>query len=137
MKSSWNSLVKNVQLIQKKSRSTKEGSDSWTNQVFLVLYLNMGFELLRDPTLPSEVISELDMCYSKATEKANKRSKSKETEDPHWLEVVTDILLSLLSRNQHLLRSIVVSVWSLLAEHITPNALHQVLDVMTLCRDFQ
>lgn len=137
-------MKKGVEKIQKKNRTTKQ-ADSWTGQVFLVLYINMGFELLRQPAVPSEIIAELDTCYSKATEKENSTKKTKSTkakqldmsEDPHWLEVVTDILLSLLSRNQHLLRSIVVSVWSLLAEHITPNALQQVLDVrktkLTLC----
>ena len=98
----------------------------------MVLYINMGFELLRQPTLSSEVIADLDTCYSKATEKVTKKSKAAKAlaeTDPHWLEVVTDILLSLLSSKQHLFRSIVVSVWSLLAEHITPNALQQILDV--------
>lgn len=132
MKALWNNLQKDVQKIQKKNRTTKQ-ADSWTGQFFLVLYISMGFELLRQPALASEVIAELDTCYQKATEKETKKSKAakaKEFEtDPHWLEVVTDILLSLLSRNQHLLRSIVVSVWSLLAEHITPNVLQQVLDV--------
>lgn len=136
MKAYWKNLKKVVEKIQKKNRATKE-TDSWTGQVFLVLYINMGFELLRQPALPSEIIAELDTCYSKATENSNRKTKAAKAkqletpEDPHWLEVVTDILLSLLSRNQHLLRSIVVSVWSLLAEHVTPNALQQVLDVGT------
>ena len=130
MKSHWNNLLKGVQKIQKKNRTTKQ-ADSWTGQVFLVLYLNMGFELLRDSALPAEIITELDTCYTKATQKVTRKTKKEEGEDPHWLEVVTDILLSLLSRNQHLLRSIVVSVWSLLSEHVTPNALQQVLDVNT------
>ncbi|KAI9561474.1 hypothetical protein GHT06_012432 [Daphnia sinensis] len=135
VKEYWKNLKKVVEKIQKKNRTTKE-TDSWTGQVFLVLYINMGFELLRQPELPSEIIAELDTCYSKATENSNKKTKAAKAkqletpEDPHWLEVVTDILLSLLSRNQHLLRSIVVSVWSLLAEHVTPNALQQVLDVI-------
>ncbi|XP_045035589.1 myb-binding protein 1A-like protein [Daphnia magna] len=135
VKAYWKNLKKVVEKIQKKNRTTKE-TDSWTGQVFLVLYINMGFELLRQPALPSEIIAELDTCYSKATENSNRKTKAAKAkqletpEDPHWLEVVTDILLSLLSRNQHLLRSIVVSVWSLLAEHVTPNALQQVLDVI-------
>ncbi|KAK4004573.1 hypothetical protein OUZ56_006306 [Daphnia magna] len=135
VKAYWKNLKKVVEKIQKKNRATKE-TDSWTGQVFLVLYINMGFELLRQPALPSEIIAELDTCYSKATENSNRKTKAAKAkqletpEDPHWLEVVTDILLSLLSRNQHLLRSIVVSVWSLLAEHVTPNALQQVLDVI-------
>ncbi|XP_057372499.1 myb-binding protein 1A-like protein [Daphnia carinata] len=135
VKAYWRNIKKVAEKIQKKKRAAKE-TDSWTDQVFLVLYINMGFELLRQPALPSEIITELDTCYSKATENSNKKTKAAKAkqletpEDPHWLEVVTDILLSLLSRNQHLLRSIVVSVWSLLAEHVTPNALQQVLDVI-------
>uniref|UniRef100_A0A0P6EY25 Myb-binding protein 1A n=1 Tax=Daphnia magna TaxID=35525 RepID=A0A0P6EY25_9CRUS len=135
VKAYWKNLKKVVEKIQKKNRATKE-TDSWTGQVFLVLYINMGFELLRQPALPFEIIAELDTCYSKATENSNRKTKAAKAkqletpEDPHWLEVVTDILLSLLSRNQHLLRSIVVSRWSLLAEHVTPNALQQVLDVI-------
>lgn len=132
VKSHWNNLLKGVQKIEKKSKTTKQ-ADRWTVQVFLVLYLHMGFELLRDPVLSAEIITELDTCYTKATEKVTKKTKAKvDNGDPHWLEVVTDILLSLLSRNQHLLRSIVLSVWSLLSEHITPNALQQVLDVNIL-----
>ena len=136
MKTTWNHLVKNVEKIEKKETSAKP-DDKWTYQVFLVLYLNLGFEMLRDPVMPKEVMEELDTCYSKATEIKKKtrritRSKLQEEQDqdPHWLEVVTDILLSLLSRDQHLLRTVVVSVWSMLAEHITVDVLQQVLDVI-------
>ena len=92
----------------------------------------MALELLREPVLAAEVIDELDACYTKATEKKKKTTKKTvavEEEEPNWLEVVTDILLSLLSQDQHLLRSLVLSVWSLLANHITVPALQQVLDV--------
>ena len=143
MKLTWKHLVKNVNQIEKKESAAKP-NDRWTYQVFLVLYLNLGFEMLRDPAMPKEVIDELDTCYAKATEVKKKkkptrrttRSKLQEEEeeetvdDPHWLEVVTDILLSLLSRDQHLLRTVVVSVWSMLAEHLTVDALQQVLDVI-------
>ena len=128
VKAIWTGILKSVEQIEKKKRSAKE-TDAWTGQVFLVLYLNMAFELLRDSTLPVEVIGELDTCYAKATEKKPKKIRAGQPEDPHWLEVVVDILLSLLSRNQHLLRSIVVSVWSLVAEHLTTDTLQQVLDV--------
>lgn len=124
----WNSVLKSAETIEKKQRSTKP-ADCWTGQVFLVLYLNMGFELLRDHVLPNEIIGELDTCYLRATDTKKKKNKAREEEDPHWLAVVTDILLSLLSRNQHLLRTIVVSVWSLVVEHLTVDTLQQVLDV--------
>ena len=134
--------MKNIETIAKKESAAKP-DDRWTYQVFLVLYLNLGFEMLRDPVMPKDVIDELDTCYAKATEVKKKkatrrttRSKLQEEEkeetvdDPHWLEVVTDILLSLLSRDSHLLRTVVVSVWSMLAEHLTVDVLQQVLDVI-------
>lgn len=119
-----------VKKIAKNEKSIKK-ENTWTSQVFLVLFLNMALELLREPALAAEVISELDACYTKATEKKKKKSAKgvAEEEEPNWLEVVTDILLSLLSQDQHLLRSLVLSVWSLLASHITVTALQQVLDV--------
>ena len=83
----------------------------------MILYINMGFELFREPDLPSELIAELDTCYRALSET-----------DPQWLNEITYILLSLLSI-KHQSRCIVVSVWSILAEHITPNTLQQVLNV--------
>ena len=90
----------------------------------MVLYINMGFELFREPDLTSEIIAELDTYYSKATETANALSET----DPQWLNDLTYFLTSLLSI-PHQSRNIVVSGWSILAEHITPNALQQILDV--------
>jgi hypothetical protein len=87
----------------------------------------MGFELLRQPTLSSEVIAELDTCYSKATETAKALSET----DPQWLNDLTYILTSLLSI-PHQSRNIVVSVWSILAEHITPNALQPLCHVLNV-----
>lgn len=101
------------------------------DQTFLILYYNMAFELLRDPVMPSEIITELDTCYAKANERQSTRRIKQESNDdePQWLQVITDILLSLLSRDQHLLRSVVVLVWSLLVEHLNKDAVQQVLDV--------
>jgi len=130
VKSTWQNLLEIVKKIGKKEKSIKK-EDAWTTQVFLVLFLNMAMELLREPVLAAEVIGELDACYTKATEKKKKKNaKGPAEEEPNWLEVVTDILLSLLSQDQHLLRSLVLSVWSLLANHITVAALQQVLDVI-------
>ena len=93
----------------------------------MVLYINMGFELFREPDLTSEIIAELDTYYSKATETANALSET----DPQWLNDLTYFLTSLLSI-PHQSRNIVVSVWSILAEHITPNALQPLCDVLNV-----
>lgn len=131
LKMSWEGIQSSVKKICKK-RCTSN-SNLWVENVFLVLFLNMGLQNFREPKLAQEVVEELNSCYRKAAEKRSKSTRAKiGEEEPHWLEVVTDILLSLLSQNQHLLRSIVLSVWSSMVSRLTPGVLQQVLDVSTI-----
>ena len=135
-KSSWKDLLSgNVQKIRKKQETSAKSGNLWVEHVFLVLFLNMGLQMFREPKLAAEIIEELNACYRKAVEKKPKStSKTADHQEPHWLEVVTDILLSLLSQNQHVLRSIVLSVWSSLVTRLTPAAVQQVLDVSNNAR---
>ena len=135
-KSSWKDLLSgNVQKIRKKQETAAKSGNLWVEHVFLVLFLNMGLQMFREPKLAAEIIEELNACYRKAVEKKPKStSKTADHQEPHWLEVVTDILLSLLSQNQHVLRSIVLSVWSSLVTRLTPAAVQQVLDVSNNAR---
>ena len=48
---------------------------------------------------------------------------------PHWVEVLTEILLSLLTRPSNLLRHVVDQVFSAISSHLTEGALQLILDV--------
>ena len=50
-------------------------------------------------------------------------------EEPEWMEVVTEVLLSLLSHNSHLLRTVVKNVFSMLYPHLTSAALQIIVEV--------
>ena len=55
----------------------------------------------------------------------------KDSSEPAWIEVVTEILISLLAQNNHLLRTTVGSVFSVLAKDLTQTAMGSLLEVIS------
>lgn len=51
------------------------------------------------------------------------------SEEPHWVEVLTEVLLSLLTRPSSLFRHVVDHVFTILAPLLTRNALNMILEV--------
>lgn len=49
--------------------------------------------------------------------------------EPEWVEVVTEMLLSLLSQESHLVRVVVTNVFKILSPHMTTPALDLVINV--------
>ena len=88
------------------------------------------FQLFFDPTMAIDVLADLHICLEKSSQKKKKKRKSisKKTDDvdevePEWIEVVVDLLLSLLSQNKLVLRQVVGSVMTVLSPHVNDNAL--------------
>jgi len=90
----------------------------------------MGFQLFLDPEGAQEIINDLYIC----AEESEKSAKSKNEDEPKWVEVVVDSLISLMSQNKHVLRQVVNTVMALLCPHITVSALQAVIEVMILNR---
>ncbi|GIX91145.1 myb-binding protein 1A-like protein [Caerostris extrusa] len=88
-----------------------------------------GFHLFHDQDHISEVLEELQVCCKKALHERKHSEESNENE-PSWICVVVDILLSLLSRSSNNLRCIVTTVFPLLCPFITKEALQPILDVI-------
>ena len=51
------------------------------------------------------------------------------TEEPHWVEVLTEILLSLLTRQSSLYRHVVDHAFTVISPHLTSTALAMILEV--------
>ena len=49
--------------------------------------------------------------------------------EPDWVEVITELLLSMLSEQSHLVRVVVNTVFRMLCPHMTTVALQLILDV--------
>ncbi|GIX76883.1 myb-binding protein 1A-like protein [Caerostris darwini] len=123
---SWDEMKSIVKKLSKQSK--KDGKTNESN-AFQVLFLELGFHLFHDQDHISEVLEELQVCCKKALHERKHSEESNENE-PSWICVVVDILLSLLSRSSSNLRCIVTTVFPLLCPFITKEALQPILDVI-------
>jgi len=88
----------------------------------------MGFQLFSDPLGAQDIINDLYVCLDESEKSYT--SKQMDDDEPKWVEVIVDSLLSLMSQNKHVLRQVVNSVMALLCPHMTVNALQAVIDVI-------
>jgi DNA polymerase phi len=104
--------------------------------IFHTMNLHMVLQLFLDPEMAIMSINELQCCYEKLIKISKKHKKFVETiteDEPQWVEVVVDLFLSLLSRNNHLLRSLINCVFSHVCPYLTPSSIHQILAVSCIC----
>ncbi|XP_001603225.1 myb-binding protein 1A [Nasonia vitripennis] len=123
----WKKMMKHVKKLEKDSDTNK------ISAVFHTMNLHMGLQLFSDPEMAVSSVNELHSCHEhlKAKKKSQKKNNSVVSDDePEWVEVVVDLLLSLLSRKSHLLRSLVGCVFPHICPHLTPSAIHQILAIL-------
>lgn len=114
--------LKSIERLDKKYKSSCDGESG----VFLLLLSHMWLQMLTQPEMAAEIILELEsVCQRWA-----KDTKEGEESEPEWIEVVTEVLISLLAQNNHLLRSVVASVFSVLGRELTGPAMASVLKVV-------
>uniref|UniRef100_A0A671TTW0 MYB binding protein (P160) 1a n=1 Tax=Sparus aurata TaxID=8175 RepID=A0A671TTW0_SPAAU len=81
-----------------------------------------------------DIMKDLQSCVDKAQEKKAKKKKKKtavtdQEEEPEWVEVMVDILLSLLSQPSRHIRQVCKTVFSSICPNVTAAALTAILDV--------
>lgn len=55
--------------------------------------------------------------------------ENENNDELHWVEVVVELMLSLLARESYLLRQLISRIFSHLCPELTPQASHQILQV--------
>lgn len=107
------------------------------DKVFLILLYQLGLFLFSEPVhvkIARSSIKELKSCYEHYKKGKKKQSKAKKEEDlssdPEWIEVLVEVLLSILSAESSVLRSVVQCVFRLLWEYLTPSAVGQIVSVL-------
>lgn len=68
---------------------------------------------------------ELQNCY----EHHINDKENEEEDEPNWVEVVVELMLSLLAKESYLLRQLISRIFSHLCSEMTPQASHQILQV--------
>lgn len=101
--------------------------------IFYTMDLHMGLQLFSDPEMAISAIKEIHSCSERLSKSKSKKGKKNDNEgsedEPEWVEVIVDLLLSLLSRNNHLLRSMVKCVFPHMCAVLTAASIHQILSV--------
>ncbi|XP_015174164.1 PREDICTED: myb-binding protein 1A-like protein [Polistes dominula] len=101
--------------------------------IFHTMCLHMGLQLFSDPEVAIMSINELQSCYDRVKKKSKSNNNKKLKDEPEWVEVVIDLLLSLLSKNSHLMRSLVTCVFPHICPYIV--SMSQILSVLDIKKE--
>ncbi|XP_071023518.1 myb-binding protein 1A-like protein [Oncorhynchus clarkii lewisi] len=130
----WDSMLASVRTLMKKSKKGQTPETSAFQQLFLLV----GIHLFKAPEDLVDLMQDLQNCMEKAQEKKSKKKATGSAggeEEPHWAEVVVDILLSLLSQPSRHIRHVCRTVFSNICPHVTARALTAILDVLDPDKD--
>ncbi|XP_067864053.1 myb-binding protein 1A-like protein isoform X2 [Heptranchias perlo] len=119
----WDRMLQSVEDLQKKSQKLEASA-------FQLLFLLSGIHLFKNGEESLALLSDLHKCLEKSLVKKKKRSKpATDKEEPEWVEVVVEILLSFLSQPSRLMRQVTRTVFVRICPHVTKGALQLILDV--------
>ncbi|XP_045113019.1 uncharacterized protein LOC123505591 isoform X2 [Portunus trituberculatus] len=140
-KEQWALVISRLATL--KGKECTEGTETEIAKiVFQVLYCQMALHLFVDVTVAKESITEFITCHrdirklgmlkgdDDEDDDNDNDNEAEEEERPNWVEVLTEMLLSLLTQEMHLFRSVVQGLFWLLTPHMTATALSLLTDVL-------
>lgn len=120
-KDAWARMLQHVKDLQKKSSSMEQSA-------YQQLLLLVGIHIFKTPEESVELLNDIQNCLEKALSKKAKKKK-KASEEPEWVEVMVEILLSLFSQPSRLFRVVSRNVFKKICPYLTKNALQLILNV--------
>ncbi|XP_053337367.1 myb-binding protein 1A-like protein [Clarias gariepinus] len=134
----WDSMLQSVECLSKKMKKSPAPEHSAFQHLFLII----GIQMFKAPDDSVELLNDLRSCMEQAQAKKPKKKKTQkrseadgEGAEPHWVEVVVDILLSLLAQPSRLIRSVCKTAFSRVCPYITQPALTAILNVLDPSKD--
>ncbi|KAJ9586293.1 hypothetical protein L9F63_020056 [Diploptera punctata] len=134
---SWQKLVATSESLERK---IEKGKNVMLARVFHTMFLYMGLQLLADPKLADDALAELYSCYERAEKERKEKKLEKKEErseigveeenEPQWVEVAVDLILSLLSQSSKIPRNMLDMFFFHLSPHLTGPALGQIIQVL-------
>ena len=134
-------MLKTVKKIQKALSKATEATERNQYEAFAILMLHLGaLQLLEnDQEEATELLLDVQQCYEKAFSSKKKSKKSKKKDDdadgddnaPHYTEVITDVLMSLLVKPSNLMRDVSTTVFKGLLPFLSPNVIDTLTAVLT------
>nr|XP_048304627.1 myb-binding protein 1A isoform X2 [Myodes glareolus] len=121
----WDQMMSTLKELEAKSSETR-------SIAFQHLLLLVGLHLFKSPTESCDVLGDIQTCIKKSMEQNPRRSRSraKASQEPVWVDVMVEILLSLLAQPSNLMRQVVRNVFAHICPHLTPRGLQLILAVL-------
>uniref|UniRef100_F1RGP1 MYB binding protein 1a n=1 Tax=Sus scrofa TaxID=9823 RepID=F1RGP1_PIG len=123
----WDRMLKTLKELETHSSEAKAKATAFQHLLLLV-----GIHLFKSPAESCDLLGDIQTCIKKSLGEKTRRTRSKATnpQELPWVEVLVEILLSLLAQPSHLMRQVARSVFSHICSHLTPRALQLILDVL-------
>ncbi|XP_021069391.1 myb-binding protein 1A [Mus pahari] len=121
----WDQMMSTLKELEARSSETKAIA-------FQHLLLLVGLHIFKSPAESCDVLGDIQTCIKKSMEQNPRRprSRAKASQEPVWVEVMVEILLSLLAQPSNLMRQVVRSVFGHICSHLTPRGLQLILAVL-------
>lgn len=116
----WNSSMEKNLKMKEENMSESEGVVNSKGTQLLFIHASLQLFLNREEAV--DILKELETCYQNASEK-----KRKKKTEPHWTEVLTEVLLGFMAQSSHLMRQVVDAVYPTIVFHLTQDALDLLL----------
>ncbi|KAJ8044184.1 Myb-binding protein 1A [Holothuria leucospilota] len=120
---SWDDMMSTVKKIKK---NFSEGASSMAGMGFQLLFLHIGLHTFNEPEQCAEILQDLQTCFQRAM---NKEVSAEGSDEPQWMDVITEILLNLLSKSSHPLRTAVERTFKIICYEMTESSLQLLLDI--------
>lgn len=136
-KEQWTQVISRLAAL--KEQQDAEGTETEVAKIiFQVLFCQMALHLFVDVTVATESITEFITCHRevkklgmlKGDDDEDEECEDMEEERPTWVEVVTEMLLTLMTQEMHLFRTVVQGLFWLLTPVLTATALSLITDVL-------
>lgn len=122
--------VKTLRKINKKRTSSPHVDHSSQLEAFELLFSLVLIQVYSTDSESVSILDELQLCYNTILGKAKIEEGADTDEAMDAIQVLTEILLSLLSRNSALLRKLSETVWETFSSQITEESLQLLYDVL-------
>lgn len=127
----WNTAVNMCETVKTKHIVTSDKTTA--GHAFMLLLLYNTLQLMVDPDNASSHLQDIYGCLENAF-KSKPKSKAPANQ-PAWIEVMTELLISMMSQGSVLARTTATDVYMALTDHHTPASVQLIVDVLMSDKD--
>lgn len=117
--------------MQEKS-AAKSPEKSDLHRAFMLLFVFHALHLFMSKENAVSTLQDIHVCYNKAVKHKRRSTVKSAKSEPEWIEVVTELLLSMMSQGSNFARLAAKTTFSCLTDHVTPDSLGLITDVLKL-----